>query len=105
MAGSNPDRGRTVSTVLGRRLGGELLRMREACDLRQSHAADALTASVAKVAKIERGPRTDTGPRHPGPVPPVRETDADTVDRLLALAKADRERRKASGLVEPVPGA
>ncbi|MGW7594517.1 helix-turn-helix domain-containing protein, partial [Streptomyces rubiginosohelvolus] len=97
MAGSNPDRGRTVSTVLGRRLGGELLRMREACSLRQAHAAEALTASVAKVAKIERGlvPMRD---------PDVRalchlygETDETTVGKLLALAKTDRERRKASG--------
>ncbi|NEC66144.1 helix-turn-helix transcriptional regulator [Streptomyces sp. SID9727] len=104
MAGSNPDRGRTVSTVLGRRLGGELLRMREARSLRQSHAAEALTASVAKVAKIERGlvPMRD---------PDVRalchlygETDEATVGRLLALAKTDRERRKASGWWNQYPG-
>ncbi|WP_328377899.1 helix-turn-helix domain-containing protein [Streptomyces sp. NBC_00440] len=97
MAGTSPDRGRTVSTVLGRRLGGELLRMREASDLRQSHAADALTASVAKVAKIERG------------LVPVRDPDVralchlygnddpEALSRLLALAKTDRERRKAHG--------
>ncbi|MCX4725154.1 helix-turn-helix transcriptional regulator [Streptomyces sp. NBC_01306] len=97
MAGTSPDRGRTVSTVLGRRLGGELLRMREASDLRQSHAADALTASVAKVAKIERG------------LVPVRDPDVralchlygnedpGSINRLLALAKTDRERRKAHG--------
>ncbi|WP_279638526.1 helix-turn-helix transcriptional regulator [Kitasatospora albolonga] len=90
--------------MLGRRLGGELLRMREACDLRQSHAADALTASVAKVAKIERGlvPIRD---------PDIRAlchlygmADADAIDRLLALAKADRERRKASGWWNQYPG-
>lgn len=95
--GNNPDRGRTISTVLGRRLGGELLRMREECDLRQTHAAEALTASPAKVAKIERGqvPLRD---------PDVRalchlygQTDELVIDRLLALAKADRERRKAHG--------
>lgn len=95
--GNNPDRGRTISTVLGRRLGGELLRMREECGLRQTHAAEALTASPAKVAKIERGqvPLRD---------PDVRalchlygQTDELVIDRLLALAKADRERRKAHG--------
>ncbi|MDO0913160.1 helix-turn-helix transcriptional regulator [Streptomyces sp. DT2A-34] len=95
--GNNPDRGRTITTVLGRRLGGELLRMREACSLRQTHAAEALTASVTKVAKIERGqvPMRD---------PDVRalchlygETDESVVGKLLALAKADRERRKARG--------
>ncbi|MET8982504.1 helix-turn-helix transcriptional regulator [Streptomyces sp. NPDC004539] len=95
--GNNPDRGRTITTVLGRRLGGELLKMREARELRQAHAAEALTASVAKVAKIERGqvPLRD---------PDVRalchlygEDDEGAIGRLLALAKADRERRKASG--------
>jgi transcriptional regulator with XRE-family HTH domain len=95
--GTNPDRGRTVTTVLGRRLGGELLRLREACGLRQTHAAEALTASVTKVAKIERGqvPMRD---------PDVRalchlygESDEVVIGKLLALAKADRERRKAHG--------
>ncbi|MGJ5897629.1 XRE family transcriptional regulator [Streptomyces sp. V2] len=95
--GNNPDRGRTITTVLGRRLGGELLKMREARELRQAHAAEALTASVAKVAKIERGqvPLRD---------PDVRalchlygENDEAVIGRLLALAKADRERRKAKG--------
>ncbi|MFD0023106.1 helix-turn-helix domain-containing protein [Streptomyces sp. NPDC058382] len=104
MAGNSPDRGRTVSTVLGRRLGGELLRLREARSLRQAHAAEALTASVAKVAKIERGlvPIRD---------PDVRalchlygETDDAVVGRLLVLAKADRERRKASGWWNQYPG-
>ncbi|MEU3337189.1 helix-turn-helix domain-containing protein [Streptomyces sp. NPDC002144] len=97
MAGRDPDRGKTVTTVLGRRLGGELLRLREACALRQAHAAEALTASVAKVAKIERGqvPMRD---------PDVRalcrlygESDEVVIGKLLALAKADRERRKARG--------
>ncbi|MFE2937497.1 helix-turn-helix domain-containing protein [Streptomyces sp. NPDC059255] len=97
MGGTNPDRGKSVSTVLGRRLGGELLRMREAHGLRQAHAADALTASVAKVAKIERG------------LVPIRDPDiralchlygeegAKALDKLLILAKADRDRRKARG--------
>ncbi|WP_200302885.1 helix-turn-helix domain-containing protein [Streptomyces adelaidensis] len=95
--GNNPDRGRTVTTVLGRRLGGELLRMREACSLRQVHAAEALTASITKVAKIERGqvPLRD---------PDVRalchlygESDELVIGRLLAIAKADRDRRKVQG--------
>ncbi|MDV9169503.1 helix-turn-helix transcriptional regulator [Streptomyces sp. W16] len=97
MAGRDPNRGKTITTVLGRRLGGELLRMREACDLRQPHAAEALTASVTKVAKIERGqvPLRD---------PDVRalchlygETDEAVIRKLLALAKADRDRRKVQG--------
>lgn len=97
MAGTDPNRGKTITTVLGRRLGGELLRMREACGLRQSHAAEALTASVTKVTKMERGqvPMRD---------PDVRalchlygENDETVVGKLLALAKADRDRRKAKG--------
>lgn len=95
--GNNPDRGRTITTVLGRRLGGELLHMRESCGLRQMQAAEALTASVTKVAKIERGqvPMRD---------PDVRalchlygQNDEAVIGKLLALAKADRERRKAHG--------
>nr|WP_272924410.1 helix-turn-helix transcriptional regulator [Streptomyces sp. SID8356] len=89
---------------MGRRLGGELLRMREACDLRQSHAADALTASVAKVAKIERGLVPIRDPDIRALCHLYGETDADTVDRLLALAMADRERRKASGWWNQYPG-
>ncbi|MFF8610612.1 helix-turn-helix domain-containing protein [Streptomyces sp. NPDC015346] len=97
MPSRNPDRGVSVSTVLGRRLGSELLRMREALNLKQAHAAEALTASVAKVAKMERGlvPMRD---------PDIRalchlygEADPAVVDRLLELAKADRDRRKAKG--------
>ncbi|MFI1569101.1 helix-turn-helix domain-containing protein [Streptomyces sp. NPDC020490] len=97
MAGRNPERGKTVTTVLGRRLGGELLRMREVCGMRQPQAAEALTASVTKVAKIERGqvPLRD---------PDVRalchlygQTDETAIGKLLALAKADRDRRKARG--------
>ncbi|MGW1768152.1 helix-turn-helix domain-containing protein [Streptomyces sp. NPDC002073] len=105
MPGRSPDRGVSVSTVLGRRLGGELLRMREALGLRQSHAAEALTASVAKVAKMERGlvPMRD---------PDVRalchlygEKDEAAVGRLLDLARLDRERRKAKGWWQHSPDA
>ncbi|WP_455351173.1 helix-turn-helix domain-containing protein [Streptomyces sp. SYSU K217416] len=97
MAGNAADRGVSVSTVLGRRLGGELLRMREARGLRQPQAAEALTASVPKVAKMERGlvPMRD---------PDIRALchlygvdDPKVIDRLLELAKADRDRRKAKG--------
>lgn len=99
MAGRHrdPDRGKTVSTVLARRLGGELLRMREACGLRQPHAAEVLSASVSKVAKMERGgvPMRD---------PDIRalchlygETDDTVIERLLILARTDRERRRAKG--------
>ncbi|WP_411121557.1 helix-turn-helix domain-containing protein [Streptomyces sp. x-19] len=86
------------STVLGRKLGGELLKLRTAKGLTQPQAAEHLTATQTKIAKIERG------------VVPVRDPDLHTLcdlygverpsparDRLVALAKADRERRKAKG--------
>lgn len=96
MAGSRPDRGVAVSTVLGRKLGGELLRMREECGLKQPDAAAALSASVAKVAKIERGGVLIRDPDVLA-LCTLYEADAHALDSLLSLAKADRERRKAEG--------
>ncbi|CAM5367896.1 transcriptional regulator [Streptomyces spiroverticillatus] len=86
-----------VSTVLGRRLGGELLNLRLAAELTQGQAAKAISASTAKVAKMERG------------WVPMRDPDIrvlcelyglDSPERLgglLELARLDRERRKAKG--------
>lgn len=85
------------STVLGRRLGGELLRLRDASGVTQQQAAQVLSATATKVVKMERGwvPMRD---------PDIRALceyygvdDADTVRRLVELAKADRDRRKANG--------
>ncbi|MCL8014593.1 helix-turn-helix transcriptional regulator [Streptomyces sp. AS02] len=90
-------RGNRVSTVLARKLGGELLQLRDAAGLTQPQAAEALSATAAKVAKMERGwvPFRD---------PDIRilcdrygVTDSKAVERLLSLAKTDRERRKAKG--------
>ncbi|WP_424213363.1 helix-turn-helix domain-containing protein [Streptomyces sp. BI20] len=97
MVSSDPDRGKTVSTVLGRRLGGELLAMRERLGLRQSHAAEALTASITKVAKMERGqvPMRDPDIRALCHLYGVR--DEETIQPLLELAKLDREQRRTKG--------
>ncbi|MFJ2111198.1 MULTISPECIES: helix-turn-helix domain-containing protein [unclassified Streptomyces] len=91
------DRGTSVSTVLARRLGGELLRMRETVGLRQPHAAEALGVSVAKIAKVERGwvPVRDLDVKALCELYQV--GDPGTVANLLALARADRDRRKAKG--------
>ncbi|MFE7276032.1 helix-turn-helix domain-containing protein [Streptomyces sp. NPDC057623] len=97
MAGRNPDRGVSVSTVLARRLGGELLRMREARGMRQAHAAEALSASVAKVAKMERGLVPIRDPDIRALCHLYGETDGPAIRRLLTLAWTDRERRKAHG--------
>lgn len=89
--------GNRTSTVLGRRLGGELLAMREARELTQGQAAAVLSASTAKVAKMERGwvPMRDPDIRALCELYGVEDSGA--VGRLLDLAKADRERRKAKG--------
>ena len=89
--------GGRASTVLGRKLGGELLGLREAVGLTQPAAAAALSATQTKIAKIERG------------WVPVRDPDLlslcslygvaeeSRVTDLLLLARADRERRRAKG--------
>jgi len=97
MAGRNPDRGVSVSTVLARRLGGELLRMREVRGLRQAHAAEALSASVAKVAKMERGQVPIRDPDIRALCHLYGETAEPVIGRLLTLARTDRDRRKARG--------
>ncbi|MFJ7414429.1 DUF5753 domain-containing protein [Streptomyces sp. NPDC098077] len=66
--------------------------------------ADALTASVAKVAKIERGLVPIRDPDIRALCHLYGEADSAAVDRLLALAKADRERRKAKGWWNQYPG-
>ncbi|MBA2945317.1 DUF5753 domain-containing protein [Streptomyces himalayensis] len=90
-------RGNRVSTVLARKLGGELLRLRDEASLTQPQAAAALSATAAKVAKMERGwvPFRDPDIRILCELYGV--TDPKVVERLLSLAKTDRERRKAKG--------
>ncbi|MFI1307007.1 helix-turn-helix domain-containing protein [Streptomyces sioyaensis] len=97
MARQQPDAGRK-STVLGRKLGGELLKLRDAKGLTQPQSAQYLTATQTKIAKMERG------------FSPVRDPDLHALcdlygldragperERLIALAKTDRERRRAKG--------
>lgn len=83
--------------MLGRRLGGELQRLRVAAGMTQQQAAEYLSATATKVVKMESGwvPVRD---------PDVRalcqlygETDAKALAQLLDIAKADRERRKVKG--------
>jgi transcriptional regulator with XRE-family HTH domain len=90
-------RGSRISTVLARKLGGELLRLREEAGLTQPQAAEALSATAAKVAKMERGwvPFRDPDLRILCELYNV--TEGKAVERLLHLAKTDRERRKAKG--------
>ncbi|MFD7505976.1 helix-turn-helix domain-containing protein [Streptomyces sp. NPDC059850] len=103
MTTSQPMQGNSTSTVLGRRLGGELTILRAAAGLTQTHAAKALTGSTTKVAKMEGGwvPMRD---------PDIRAlcelygaNDPATVGALLELARIDRERRKAKGWWNDAP--
>ncbi|KAF4409947.1 MULTISPECIES: helix-turn-helix transcriptional regulator [Streptomyces] len=89
--------GNSTSTVLGRRLGAELIKLRTAVGMTQPQAAETLTASTAKVAKMERGwvPIRDPDIRALCELYGV--TDPATVGSLLELARVDRDRRKAKG--------
>jgi hypothetical protein len=78
-------------------LGAELLKLRTAGGFTQPQAAKALSASTAKVAKMEGGwvPVRDPDIRALCELYGVH--DPGTVGGLLELAKLDRERRKAKG--------
>ncbi|MEU9468496.1 helix-turn-helix transcriptional regulator [Streptomyces avermitilis] len=95
--------GNRTSTVLGRRLGAELLRLRDAAGKTQQQAADIISATNSKIVKMERGwvPMRD---------PDIRALcefyaldDRKAVARLLDLARLDRERRKAKGWWQDSP--
>ncbi|MET8976015.1 helix-turn-helix transcriptional regulator [Streptomyces sp. NPDC004539] len=89
--------GNSTTSVLGRRLGGELLKLRTAAGLTQGDAGRVLTSSAAKVAKMEGGwvPIRDPDIRALCELYGVR--DIGVVGGLLELARVDRERRKAKG--------
>ncbi|MEV0090806.1 helix-turn-helix transcriptional regulator [Streptomyces sp. NPDC050738] len=97
--------GNRVSTVLARKLGGELLRLRDAAGLTQPQAAEALTATAAKVAKMERGWVPFRDPDIIALCKRYGVEDDRTVDGLLRLAKLDRDRRKAKGWWQNTPHA
>ncbi|GGZ74055.1 transcriptional regulator [Streptomyces bluensis] len=88
---------------MGRRLGGELLRLRDAAGKTQQQAAESINATGTKIVKMERGwvPMRD---------PDIRVLcefygldDPKTLARLLDLARLDRERRKAKGWWQESP--
>ncbi|MEV6727471.1 MULTISPECIES: helix-turn-helix transcriptional regulator [unclassified Streptomyces] len=97
--------GNRVSTVLGRRLGGELNRLRTAAGKTQLQAAQEISATATKIVKMESGwvPMRD---------PDIRVlcefygvSDAQFTTGLLDLARLDRERRKAKGWWQHSPDA
>ncbi|MCX5377290.1 helix-turn-helix transcriptional regulator [Streptomyces sp. NBC_00091] len=101
--GTREGQGNRTSTVLGRRLGGELQKLRAKAGKTQLQAAHELSATTTKVTKMESGwvPMRD---------PDIRvlcqfygATDADVVNGLLDLARLDRDRRKAKGWWQQMP--
>ncbi|MDX2545153.1 helix-turn-helix domain-containing protein [Streptomyces sp. WI04-05B] len=95
--------GNRTSTVLGRRLGAELLRLRDTSGKTQQQAAEVINATNSKIVKMERGwvPMRD---------PDIRVlcesyglSDPKALARLLSLARLDRERRKAKGWWQDSP--
>ena len=97
MTASQTRQGNSTTSVLGRRLGAELLQLRTTAGLTQPQAAKALSASTAKVAKLEGGwvPVRDPDIRALCELYGIR--DLGRIGGLLELARVDRERRKAKG--------
>ncbi|WAL95551.1 helix-turn-helix domain-containing protein [Streptomyces sp. Je 1-369] len=97
--------GNRASTVLGRKLGGELLRLRDASGKTQHQAAQTISATNSKIVKMEQGwvPIRDPDIRVLCEFYEVR--DLKSVARLLELARLDRERRKAKGWWQHAPQA
>ncbi|QNP72852.1 helix-turn-helix domain-containing protein [Streptomyces roseirectus] len=89
--------GNSTSSVLGRRLGGELAKLRLAAGLTQGHAAKVLTASTTKVAKMEGGWVSMRDPDIRALCELYAVHDPGVIGGLLELARVDRERRRAKG--------
>ncbi|MEU5922413.1 helix-turn-helix transcriptional regulator [Streptomyces antimycoticus] len=89
--------GNSTSSVLGRRLGAELMSLRTRAGLTQTHAAKALSASTGKVAKMEGGWVPIRDPDIRALCTLYGANDPAAVGALLELARIDRERRKAKG--------
>ncbi|MFJ6012264.1 helix-turn-helix domain-containing protein [Streptomyces sp. NPDC092952] len=88
--------GNRSSTVLGRRLGSELLRLRDASGKTQQQAAQVISATNSKIVKMEQGWVPMRDPDIKALCEFYGASDA-LVDRLLEVARVDRERRKAKG--------
>ncbi|MFF9483954.1 helix-turn-helix domain-containing protein [Streptomyces sp. NPDC014676] len=83
------------STVLGRQLGDELRRLREAAGLTTAQAAEALDCTKGKISRIENGRVTVRIPDLTAMLLAYGATDIELRGRLGALArKANRRRRQ-----------
>lgn len=83
------------STVLGRQLGDELRRLREAAGLTTTQAAEALDCTKGKISRIENGRVTVRIPDLTAMLLAYKATDDELRGRLSTLArKANRRRRQ-----------
>lgn len=104
MTATQSGTGNRVSTVLARKLGAELLRLRDAAGLTQPQAAEVLSGTAGKVAKMERGWVPFRDPDVIALCKLYGVEDEETVVGLLRIARLDRERRKAKGWWKPDAG-
>ncbi|MGW5939197.1 helix-turn-helix domain-containing protein [Streptomyces celluloflavus] len=91
-----PERGSTVqpSTVLGRQLGDELRRFREAAGLSTAVVAEALDCTKAKISRIENGRVPVRLPDLMALLHTYEVTDGKVLERLGKLARSANRRRK-----------
>ncbi|MCX4805759.1 helix-turn-helix domain-containing protein [Streptomyces sp. NBC_01214] len=86
----------TPSTVLGRQLGDELRRLREAANLTTADAAEALDCTKGKISRIENGRVTVRLPDLTAMLQAYGATDGEVLPRLSTLAKKANRRRRES---------
>lgn len=82
------------STVLGRQLGDELRRLREAASLTTTQAADALDCTKGKISRIENGHVPVRTPDLIALMQTYRVEDSETRERLGSLARRANRRRR-----------
>ncbi|WP_406737794.1 helix-turn-helix domain-containing protein [Streptomyces sp. NBC_00853] len=86
----------TPTTVLGRQLGDELRRLREAANLTTADAAEALDCTKGKISRIENGRVTVRLPDLTAMLQAYGAADGEVLPRLSTLAKKANRRRRES---------
>ncbi|AXK31624.1 XRE family transcriptional regulator [Streptomyces armeniacus] len=82
------------STVLGRQLGDELKRFREAAGVSMAEAADVLDCTKGKISRLENGHVPVRTPDLNALMHAYQVDDRGVLDRLAALAKRANRRRR-----------
>ncbi|NGO69123.1 helix-turn-helix domain-containing protein [Streptomyces boncukensis] len=82
------------STVLGRQLGDELRRFREAAGVSMADAAEALDCTKAKISRIENGHVPVRGPDLSALVQAYGVEDPEARERLATLTRRANRRRR-----------